>query len=44
VKVDLGYLGIKKLHKNSEIPTKASKLKPLTDEQKKKNQNGQNKI
>jgi len=37
-KVDLGYLGIKKLHANSEIPVKASKLKPLTDEQKKENQ------
>jgi len=37
-KVDLGYLGIKKLHANSEIPSKASKLKPLTDEQKKENQ------
>ena len=38
VKVDLGYLGIKKLHANSEIPVKASKLKPLTDKQKKENQ------
>ena len=38
MKVDLGYLGIKKLHENSEIPTKASKLKPLTDEQKEENQ------
>ena len=32
--VDLGYLGIDKLHKESDFPYKASKNKPL-DEQKK---------
>lgn len=32
--VDLGYLGIKKLHANSEIPYKASKLRPLCASQK----------
>jgi len=37
-KVDLGYLGIKNLHQNSELPHKASKLKPLTDTQKEENQ------
>jgi len=37
-KVDLGYLGIKSLHPNSELPHKASKLKPLTDTQKEENQ------
>lgn len=36
--VDLGYLGIKKFHKNSEIPKKASKNHPLTNEDKKENQ------
>lgn len=38
VKVDLGYQGIKKLHKNSEIPKKSSKNYKLTDEDKKENQ------
>jgi len=31
---DTGYLGIKKLHVNSQIPTKKSKLHPLTPDQK----------
>lgn len=35
--VDLGYLGIAKNHSNCEIPHKASKLHPLTDEQKQEN-------
>lgn len=37
-KVDLGYIGIKKFHKNSEIPKKNSKNHKLTDEDKKENQ------
>lgn len=35
--VDLGFLGIKKIHKNSQIPHKSSKKHPLTEEQKKEN-------
>jgi len=31
---DTGYLGIQKLHANSQIPAKKSKLHPLTPEQK----------
>ena len=31
---DTGYLGINKLHANSQIPAKKSKLHPLTPEQK----------
>lgn len=31
---DTGYLGIHKLHANSQIPAKKSKLHPLTPEQK----------
>ena len=31
---DTGYLGIDKFHANSQIPTKKSKLHPLTPEQK----------
>ena len=31
---DTGYLGINKLHANSQIPAKNSKLHPLTPEQK----------
>jgi len=31
---DTGYLGINKLHANSQIPAKKSKLHPLTAEQK----------
>jgi hypothetical protein len=38
VKVDLGYIGIKKFHSNIEIPKKNSKLHKLTDEDKKENQ------
>jgi len=37
-KVDLGYIGIKKFHQNSEIPKKSSKNYKLTDEDKKENQ------
>ena len=35
---DTGYQGIQKLHRNSELPKKKSKKKPLTKEDKKKNQ------
>ena len=34
---DSGYLGLKKRHDNSRLPSKKSKLHPLTDEQKKDN-------
>jgi hypothetical protein len=34
---DTGYLGIDKLHPNSQIPAKNSKLHPLTPEQKRAN-------
>lgn len=34
---DLGYLGIDKYHRNSVIPHKSSKLKPLTKLEKKQN-------
>ncbi len=34
---DSGYLGITKLHGNSQIPHKRSKLHPLTDQQKQEN-------
>ena len=37
VLADKGYQGIQKLHKNSEIPYKKSKKKPLTKEQKQHN-------
>ena len=37
IKVDSGYLGIKKTHANSEIPHKSSKLKKLTKRQKREN-------
>jgi hypothetical protein len=37
VLADLGFLGITKIHKNSQIPHKSSKKKPLTKEQKKEN-------
>lgn len=37
-KVDLGYMGIKKYHQNSELPKKSSKNKPLTDQDKQENQ------
>lgn len=35
---DTGYQGIQKLHRKSELPKKRSKNKPLTKEDKKKNQ------
>lgn len=35
---DTGYQGIKKLHKESELPKKRSKKNPLTKEDKEKNQ------
>ena len=35
--VDLGYLGITKIHQNSKLPYKSSKLHPLTVEQKEEN-------
>jgi hypothetical protein len=34
---DSGYTGIKKLQKNSRLPKKSSKKKPLTNEEKKLN-------
>jgi len=34
ISVDTGFLGIKKIHANSELPIKSSKLKPLTKEDK----------
>jgi hypothetical protein len=34
---DLGFLGINKIHQNSEIPHKSSKNKKITKEQKKQN-------
>jgi hypothetical protein len=37
VKVDLGYLGIKKIHKNTDIPKKKSKHNPLSKSDKKSN-------
>ena len=36
-KVDKGYIGILKLHENTAIPFKKTKLHPLTKEQKKYN-------
>ena len=33
-KVDTGFIGIHKFHKNSELPKKKSKKHPLTKEQK----------
>ncbi len=35
--MDTGYIGIKKLQKNSRLPKKSSKKKPLTKEYKKQN-------
>jgi hypothetical protein len=35
--VDTGYLGILKIHENSEIPKKKTKLNPLSTEDKLKN-------
>ena len=37
INVDTGYLGIMKLHSNVLIPKKKSKLKPLTQEDKRDN-------
>jgi len=37
VKVDSGYLGLKKLHSNSELPSKSTKLQPLTKKEKRMN-------
>jgi uncharacterized membrane protein YcgQ (UPF0703/DUF1980 family) len=37
VSVDLGFLGIQKLHDNISIPEKSSKLKQLTEKQKLQN-------
>jgi hypothetical protein len=34
IRADLGYLGIKKLHENSRIPKKESKLHKLTEGEK----------
>ncbi len=34
---DSGYQGLKKIHQNSETPTKKSKKKPLTRDQKRQN-------
>ena len=39
VLTDTGYIGIKKIHQNSELPHKKSKKKPLTKKQKKENKN-----
>jgi hypothetical protein len=36
-KVDTGYLGIKKIHVNSEHPVKSSKYHELTDDEKRYN-------
>jgi hypothetical protein len=37
--VDTGYMGIKKLHSNSRVPTKRSAKKPLTKHDKRLNRN-----
>ncbi|MDR3365566.1 MAG: transposase, partial [Prevotellaceae bacterium] len=37
VKTDSGYLGIKKLHSNSELPHKKSKFHPLSKQEKLEN-------
>ena len=37
VKVDSGYLGMEKIHSNTELPRKSSKLHPLTKKEKKLN-------
>jgi hypothetical protein len=37
VQVDNGYQGMKELHTNTELPTKSTKKRPLSKEQKKKN-------
>lgn len=38
IKTDKGFIGIKELFPNSEVPHKASKLHPLSKEQKQNNQ------
>jgi hypothetical protein len=37
VKTDTGYAGIRKLHLNSELPSKKSKFHPLSREEKREN-------
>lgn len=37
IKVDSGYQGMEKIHNNTELPIKSSKLHPLTKKEKKKN-------
>ena len=37
--VDTGYLGLAKLHENTEMPKKKTKLNPLSKEDKLKNRN-----
>jgi len=37
VKADAGYQGIQKMHKNSTVPKKKSKDRPLTKEERKYN-------
>jgi len=34
---DTGYIGLDKIHKNSEIPKKKTKVRPLTNDEKKSN-------
>lgn len=38
IQTDTGYQGIKKIHLNSELPKKRSKKNPLTNDDKKQNQ------
>ena len=37
VKFDSGYQGAEKIHGNSELPLKSSKLRPLTKKEKRRN-------
>lgn len=37
VKVDSGYQGLKKIHSNTELPSKSTKLRPLTKKEKRMN-------
>jgi DDE superfamily endonuclease len=37
IKVDSGYQGLKKIHANSELPRKSTKLRPLTKKEKRMN-------
>jgi hypothetical protein len=37
IKVDSGYQGLEKIHGNTELPRKSSKLHPLTAKEKKMN-------